>query len=64
MPGNFPLGAEEVWDVVAKALLLDREGGIVIISRDELERAAKAECTIRLLEDGSLLFQQDSIKAN
>ena len=53
---DFPPDAREMWDVIAKALMI-RAGGQVSLSDDELRRAADAQAEIDLSEDGDISFR-------
>lgn len=55
---QLPNGAEAVWDIMAKAMLL-RCGGQVIISAAELEAAAKTKCSLALGKNGQIVFKVD-----
>jgi hypothetical protein len=50
---DFPSDAHEMWDVLAKALML-RTGGVVTISAAELRAAASTQAEIELDDDGSI----------
>lgn len=53
---DFPYDAREMWDVLAKALML-RAGGNVTISHDELRCAATVQAEINLRADSSIEFR-------
>lgn len=53
-----PKGAEALWDIMAKAMLI-RSGGQVIISKAELETAAKTQCSMTLGDGGQMVFKVD-----
>ena len=53
---DLPPGTEEVWDIVAKALLL-RLGGSVTITRDEMHRACETPCLIAIDGCGAAHFR-------
>lgn len=53
---DFPASAQEMWDVLAKALML-RCDGAVKVTEDELRTAAATEAEIELLSDGSISFR-------
>jgi len=42
---DLPPGTEEMWDMIAKVMLL-RAGGSVVIDKNELRRAAETPCQI------------------
>lgn len=55
---DFPTDAREMWDVVAKALLLRfYSGGEVILTQDQLRSAADTQAEIELKDDGSIGFR-------
>lgn len=53
---DFPTDAREMWDVIAKALML-RAGGDVSISREALREAVDTQAEIDLKDDGSIQFR-------
>lgn len=63
MPDDFPPGTEEMWDITAKAML-KRAGGHVHITRAEIEEAARTQCEIEMMEDGSIVFRVEGKPAN
>ena len=50
---DFPDDVREMWDVLAKALLL-RAGGSVQIGADEARAAADTQAEIELMQDGAI----------
>ena len=52
---DFPDDVREMWDVLAKALLI-RAGGSVQIGVDEARAAADTQAEIELMQDGTILF--------
>ena len=55
---DFPPEAREMWDVLAKALLLrTRPSCYVIFSADELRDAANTQAEVLLEDDGSIRFR-------
>lgn len=55
---DFPSDAREMWDVIAKALML-REGGSVRLSAADLRAAAETQAEIELGPDGSIYFRAE-----
>lgn len=53
---DFPPDAREMWDVLAKALML-RAGGIVQVGMAEASAAADTQAEIELLKDGTIEFR-------
>ena len=53
---DFPPDAIEMWDVIAKALMIHL-GGSVCLSPLDLREAAATQAEIELLEDGSVYFR-------
>jgi hypothetical protein len=53
---DFPDDAREMWDVLAKALML-RAGGNVTVSASSLREAAETQAEIDLSDDGSVTFR-------
>lgn len=49
---DLPPGTEEVWDMIAKALLLRAGGAQVSFSVTELEAAGKTPCEIQVTNAG------------
>lgn len=54
---DLPPSTEEVWDMLAKVLML-RSGGPVAVSERELRNAAKVECEVALEKDGTFHFRR------
>lgn len=55
---DFPTDAREMWDVVAKTLLLRFYNGCeVILTQDQLRSAADTQAEIELMDDGSIRFR-------
>ncbi len=54
---DFPCDAQEVWEVIAKALML-RTGAAVVISFDELRSAAATQAELGL-DKGSLILRRE-----
>lgn len=50
---DFPDDAREMWDVLAKALML-RTGGGVTVTETELRAAADTQAEVELTDDGSV----------
>ena len=53
---DFPLDAREMWDVLAKALMI-RAGGSVQVGLDEARIAGDVQAEIELLPDGTIEFR-------
>lgn len=53
---DFPPGAHEVWDILAKALMLRGEGS-VLVTREELLKAKDTQCEVMLTLDGGIVFR-------
>lgn len=53
---DFPKGAREVWDVLAKALMI-RAGGVAVVYEHELREAASTQAEIELGEHGEITFR-------
>lgn len=53
---DLPPMTEEVWDIVAKTLML-RVGGFVAITKQEIETAQATQATISLEDNGSIVFR-------
>lgn len=56
---DFPPEAREVWDIVAKALMLRAQTRAVRISAAELRAAAETQAEIELKADGSIGFRAE-----
>jgi hypothetical protein len=56
---DFPPDAREMWDVIAKALMLRAQTSAVHISGDELRQAADTQAEIELHDDGSIGFRKE-----
>ena len=54
---DFPPEAREMWDVIAKALMLNFGGHVITFSADELRRASDTQAEIVLEDDGSIRFR-------
>lgn len=55
---DFPPDTREMWDVVAKALML-RAGGSVELTAEELRSAAMVQAEIELASDGAIAFRAE-----
>jgi hypothetical protein len=55
---DFPTDAREMWDVIAKALMIHL-GGSVCLSQLDLREAAATQAEIELTDDGSIHFRVD-----
>lgn len=53
---DFPSDAREMWDVLAKALML-RAGGSVTVAADERRRASDTQAEIEIDADGAITFR-------
>jgi hypothetical protein len=53
---DFPEDAKEMWDIVAKALLLRLNEGVIVITKEELRQAARSEAFIDPHQNGDLEF--------
>lgn len=53
---DFPEQATEMWDVLAKALMI-RAGGNVILTADEIRQAADTQAEISLGDSGAIAFR-------
>jgi hypothetical protein len=53
---DFPPDAREMWDIVAKALLLRMNEGVIVITQEELRQAARSQALIDLHGNGDLEF--------
>lgn len=53
---DLPGETREVWDILAKALML-RVGGGVTVTKEELRNAASTPCEIALNDDGSITLR-------
>lgn len=49
----------DMWDVIAKALMLRAQTRAVRISADELHVAADTQAEVELKEDGSIVFRAE-----
>ena len=56
---DFPPEAKEMWDVLAKALMM-RLGGNLILSPDEIRRASDTQAEISLGHDGAIAFRVET----
>jgi hypothetical protein len=56
---DFPPDASEMWQVIAKALLMRYPRPEVLIEVDELRSAADEQCEIELQDDGSIRFRKE-----
>lgn len=56
---DFPPEAKEMWDVLAKALMMrdDMGGGYVIVKNEDLRRAVDTQAELELHDDGSISFR-------
>lgn len=54
---ELPPSTEEVWDIVAKVLLI-RLGGSVCIPQEEARMASEASCEISMDDAGSFYFRR------
>lgn len=50
---DFPTDARDMWDIIAKALML-RAGASVSIPATELRAAADTQAEVELCDDGSI----------
>lgn len=55
---DFPADNQDMWDIVAKALML-RAGGSVHLGAEELREAAATQAEIELKQNGSLAFRAE-----
>lgn len=53
---DFPPDASEMWDILAKALMI-RAGGSITVPADEIRQAAQVQAEIELAEDGTISFR-------
>jgi hypothetical protein len=53
---DFDADVKEMWDILAKALMLNA-GGSVTISRDALRVAAETQAEIQMDEHGTVTFR-------
>jgi hypothetical protein len=53
---DFPPEVKEMWDIVAKALLLRLAEGLIVITKDELRKAARSQAFIDLHINGDMEF--------
>jgi len=53
---DLPEDAREVWDILAKALMM-RAGGSVTIPPSALKEAAETQAEIAYADDGSIVFR-------
>lgn len=53
---DFPPDAREMWDVLAKALMI-RSGGSVSVGVDEARAAGDTQAEIELRPDGTIEFR-------
>ena len=53
---DFPPQAHEMWDILAKALLLRGNGGVTI-TRHAIVTAQQTACEIELADNGNLNFR-------
>lgn len=60
---DFPKGTEEMWDIMAKSLLL-RFGGSAHLTTSEMKQAAQTPCFIKISETGDLLFEAEDLSQN
>ena len=56
---DFPTDAREVWDVMAKALMMRFGGHALTLSADELRAAAAMQGEIQMNDDGSIDFRTE-----
>ena len=56
---DFPIDADDMWDVIAKAMMLHL-GGSVCLSPLDLREAASTQAVVELLSDGSILFKVET----
>lgn len=56
---DLPRGTEEIWDIMAKALLL-RLGGSVTVSEAEMAAAAETECQMAIADGGVFRFRVET----
>lgn len=54
---DLPPSTEDVWDMLAKVLML-RSGGPIAVTERELKDAAKVECEVALEKDGTFHFRR------
>lgn len=56
---DFPPDAREMWDVMAKALMLRAQTRAVKITADELRAAADTQAEIEIGDNGSIRFRAE-----
>lgn len=54
---DFPEQAKEMWEVLAKALMMQYANSVAFVSQDDLRQAAATQTEIEMKDDGSIHFR-------